>query len=458
MKGTGTEDGKFRVNDFFLENHTEKEKIDFLKEEFGWYGHYTSNESLESQPSKGLAFTRTDKENPENNLNIHLSWQEVAEHLDSMISAETYITEKDIAERQRHALYVLKNYSGDNPNDVYAIQKAKEILDSYNIDYNDIISPELPEKSIIDSSVDYSKDLFFLNENSEIVTLLQYNPDSNLGGQFVSTNVRYSQIQEAAQKFGNSTEEFFNYIVSVGQQYISDIGTDLYEADLRKYTSSTHNFEGFTPEIMTQLVSITKTKNDELYKSDTHPTITCEWSESPAFEDGKTYSVAEFDSIMKQADDDWVKQRQYELDTYGNDMGKIYEAYEKGEIEGVHQGYAKTKFNVNMPDGAVHTFRQDIGDGDGGVIDFLKQYTQYSEVVKILEDSIKTVQNEFIDFACDIIKDNQNVRNAHKNSDTQNYKLEVELTLNNLITDLIVGSADNDFVINGYTAKETISF
>lgn len=386
MKGTGTEDGKFRVNDFFLENHTEKEKIDFLKEEFGWYGRYTSNESLESQPSKGLAFTRTDKENPENNLNIHLSWQEVAEHLDSMISAETYITEKDIAERQRHALYVLKNYSGDNPNDVYAIQKAKEILDSYNIDYNDIISPELPEKSIIDSSVDYSKDLFFLNENSEIVTLLQYNPDSNLGGQFVSTNVRYSQIQEAAQKFENSAEDFFDYIVSVGQQYISDIGTDLYEADLGKYTSNTHNFEGFTPEIMTQLVSITK--NDELYKSDTHLTITCEWSESSAFEDGRIYTVAEFDSIMKQADDDWVKQRQYELDTYGNDMDKIYEAYEKGEISGVHQGYAKTKFNVNMPDGTIHTFRQDIGDGYGGVIDFLKQYPQYSEAVRMLEADI----------------------------------------------------------------------
>lgn len=386
MKGTGTEDGKFRVNDFFLENHTEKEKIDFLKEEFGWCGRYTANESLESQPSKGLTFTRTDKENPENNLNIHLSWQEVAEHLDSMISAETYITEKDIAERQRHALYVLKNYSGDNPNDVYAIQKAKEILDSYNIDYNDIISPELPEKSIIDSSVDYSKDLFFLNENSEIVTLLQYNPDSNSGGQFVSTNVRYSQIQEAAQKFENSAEDFFDYIVSVGQQYISDIGTDLYEADLGKYTSNTHNFEGFTPEIMTQLVSITK--NDELYKSDTSPTITCEWSESSAFEDSKTYTIAEFDRIMKQADDDWVKQRQYEIDTYGNDIDKIYEAYEKGEISGIHQGYAKTKFNVNMPDGTVHTFRQDIGDGDGGVIDFLKQYPQYSEVVRILEADI----------------------------------------------------------------------
>lgn len=386
MKGTGTEDGKFRVNDFFSENHTEKEKIDFLKDEFGWYGRYTSSESLESQPSKGLTLTRTDKENPENNLNIHLSWKEVVEHLDSMVSGKTYITEKDISERQRHALYVLKNYSGDNTNDVYAIQEAKEILDSYNIDYSDIISPALSEKSVIHSSIDYSKDLFFLNENSEIVTLLQYNPDSDLGGQFVSTNVRYNQIQEAAQKFGNSTEEFFNYIVSVGQQYLSDIGTDLYNADLEKYSSNAHNFEGLTPETMAQLVNITK--NNEIYKSDTYPTITCEWSESPAFEDGKTYTVAEFDSIMKQADDDWVKRRQYEIDTYDDDIDKIYEAFEKGEIENIHQGYAKTKFNVNMPDGTVHTFRQDIGDGDGGIIDFLKQYPQYSEVVRILEADI----------------------------------------------------------------------
>lgn len=160
MKGTGTEDGKFRVNNFFSENHTEEEKIDFLKEEFGWYGRYTSNESLESQPSKGLTLTRTDKENPKNNLNVHLSWKEVVEHLDSMVSGKTYIIEKDIAERQRHALYVLKNYSSDNPNDVYAIQKAKEILDSYNIDYNDIlVSSDLKK-------IDQSK---FINFASDII-------------------------------------------------------------------------------------------------------------------------------------------------------------------------------------------------------------------------------------------------------------------------------------------------
>lgn len=115
------------------------------------------------------------------------------------------------------------------------------------------------------------------------------------------------------------------------------------------------------------------------------PTITCDWSEHPAFEDGKTYSVADFDRIMKFADDEWVRLRQYEQDTYGNDMDAIYQAYEDGEIDSVHQGYAKTKFIINMPDGTRYTERQDIGDGDGGVIDFLRQYDNYKNLVPILE-------------------------------------------------------------------------
>lgn len=115
------------------------------------------------------------------------------------------------------------------------------------------------------------------------------------------------------------------------------------------------------------------------------PTITCDWSEHSAFEDGKTYSVADFDRIMKSADDEWVRLRQYEQDTYGNDMDAIYQAYEDGEIDGVHQGYAKTKFIINMPDGTKYTERQDIGDGDGGVIDFLRQYDNYKNLVPILE-------------------------------------------------------------------------
>lgn len=123
------------------------------------------------------------------------------------------------------------------------------------------------------------------------------------------------------------------------------------------------------------------------------PTITCDWSESPVFENGKTYSVSEFDTLMKNADDEWGEQRQLEIEEYGSENA-VAEAYRNGELDNIHLGYEKTKFIVNMPNGTTHTFRQDIGDGDGGVIDFLKQYPQYSGVVKILEADIKLDKGE----------------------------------------------------------------
>lgn len=123
------------------------------------------------------------------------------------------------------------------------------------------------------------------------------------------------------------------------------------------------------------------------------PNITCDWSESPVFENGKTYSVSEFDTLMKNADDEWVEQRQLEIEEYGSENA-VAEAYRNGELDNIHLGYEKTKFIVNMPNGTTHTFRQNIGDGNGGIIDFLNQYPQYSGVVKILEADIKLDKGE----------------------------------------------------------------
>lgn len=123
------------------------------------------------------------------------------------------------------------------------------------------------------------------------------------------------------------------------------------------------------------------------------PTITCDWSESPVFENGKTYSVSEFDKLMKNADDEWVEQRQLEIEEYGSENA-VTEAYRNGELDNIHLGYEKTKFIINMPNGTKYTERQNIGDGNGGIIDFLNQYPQYSGVVKILEADIKLDKGE----------------------------------------------------------------
>ena len=142
-----------------------------------------------------------------------------------------------------------------------------------------------------------------------------------------------------------------------------------------------------------EIVPINEPEQTESVQEIIRPTITCDWSESPVFENGKTYSVSEFDKLMKNADDEWVEQRQLEIEEYGSENA-VAEAYRNGELDNIHLGYEKTKFIVNMPNGTIHTFRQDIGDGDGGIIDFLNQYPQYSGVVKILEADIKLDKGE----------------------------------------------------------------
>lgn len=136
-----------------------------------------------------------------------------------------------------------------------------------------------------------------------------------------------------------------------------------------------------------EIVPINEPEQTESVQEIIRPTITCDWSESPVFENGKTYSVSEFDKLMKNADDEWVEQRQLEIEEYGSENA-VAEAYRNGELDNIHLGYEKTKFIINMPNGTKYTERQDIGDGIGGVIDFFEQYSQYSAVVKLLKDDI----------------------------------------------------------------------
>lgn len=106
-------------------------------------------------------------------------------------------------------------------------------------------------------------------------------------------------------------------------------------------------------------------------------------AESNYFEDGKTYSVAEFDALMEQADSEMVAGAKAAIEKYGSAKA-WYEADADDEFS-QFMGYDKVKFTINMPDGQTITERQDAGDGYGGVIDFLKRYSIYSSIIPELE-------------------------------------------------------------------------
>lgn len=151
-------------------------------------------------------------------------------------------------------------------------------------------------------------------------------------------------------------------------------------------------------------LSVLNDSNDSVSQNDnevkpsaalSEPTITCEWSESNYFEDGKTYSVAEFDALMEQADSEMVAGAKAAIEKYGSAKA-WYEADADDEFS-QFMGYDKVKFTINMPDGQTITERQDAGDGYGGVIDFLKRYSIYSSIIPELEAAKAAHMAELVD-------------------------------------------------------------
>lgn len=236
---------------------------------------------------------------------------------------------------------------------------------------------------------------FKLNDNTEL-----------LKTQGFTVNIKYEELAQLGPKEQRTVplaeNDYYNSVVK------QDLKRALYHIDNAKsdaernfyqnnFDIKVRNYAGAlnvsSEEIVNQfnseneIVPINEPEQTESVQEIIRPTITCDWSESPVFENGKTYSVSEFDKLMKNADDEWVEQRQLEIEEYGSENA-VAEAYRNGELDNIHLGYEKTKFIINMPNGTKHTERQDIGDGIGGVIDFLEQYPQYSDVVKLLKDDI----------------------------------------------------------------------
>ena len=112
--------------------------------------------------------------------------------------------------------------------------------------------------------------------------------------------------------------------------------------------------------------------------------VRCEWSESSAFEDGKVYPLAEFDRLMRKADEDFVSGRENIEQKYGSLENAFNAGYEEAYQ---YAGYSKTKFTLLLPDGRTFTERQDIGDGDGGLLDFLSQYPAYNDIMPMLREA-----------------------------------------------------------------------
>lgn len=101
MRGSGFENGKFRIEAFFQENHpSTQEFADFLKNEYGTGGH-TADGNIFSvdHDSKGIQFTLRSVDNGISKETFDFSWTEVAKLTADLIQHDKYITQDDIDRR-----------------------------------------------------------------------------------------------------------------------------------------------------------------------------------------------------------------------------------------------------------------------------------------------------------------------------------------------------------------------
>ena len=87
-----------------------------------------------------------------------------------------------------------------------------------------------------EQKTDY-EDAFFINREQESVTWMYFNPDSNAGGQYVTNTLSFDEIREAAQTH-KSADDFFDYLGSIANQTLADVGTEWFEEAEKEFQTA----------------------------------------------------------------------------------------------------------------------------------------------------------------------------------------------------------------------------
>ena len=95
-------------------------------------------------------------------------------------------------------------------------------------------------------------DAFFIDRDNESVTWMYYNPDSNAGGQYVTNTLSFDEIQQAAREY-DSAEDFFDYLGSIANQELADVGTEWFEDAEREFNEKP-DLTDCTPATMEALI------------------------------------------------------------------------------------------------------------------------------------------------------------------------------------------------------------
>ncbi len=156
-----------------------------------------------------------------------------------------YVTSRDISSY---------NFEDDRANKVLAVVTPDSIQqDDYvkaiqEAGFGEYLNEAVEEK---ETATDY-EDVFFVDKENKTVTWMYYNPDSNAGGQYVINTITFDEVKEAAQKH-KSADDFFDYLGSIANQELADVGTEWFE-DAEAEFHKTPDLTDCTPATMAVLI------------------------------------------------------------------------------------------------------------------------------------------------------------------------------------------------------------
>lgn len=94
-RGSGFEEGKYRINQMFSKNTTLKEKVQFLKKEYGEGGSSPAVGFINvNYDAKGMSLSRY-HEIGKDEIKITLKWDKVAKRIDELIQLDRYLNKKE---------------------------------------------------------------------------------------------------------------------------------------------------------------------------------------------------------------------------------------------------------------------------------------------------------------------------------------------------------------------------
>ena len=143
--------------------------------------------------------------------------------------------------------YCKKELTDNNNINIVIMEVDKGVVDRYP-------TPSVEITETFDANY---RDAFFVNDGSNNVEWVYYNPDGNDGkGQFVNNLISYEDILKAAE-LHTDEKAFFDYLGSVAKQTLSDYGTKEYKEDY-EYFHSAVDLTDCTKETMQALVKEAK--------------------------------------------------------------------------------------------------------------------------------------------------------------------------------------------------------